>query len=340
MKIIRSPTKDEFIYIKKVSENDPRKKVRQRAKILLKIWKGQNAEKISKKLVCSKTTIYSVVKRWNKNGIGTVVTWRQTHSWRKGVNRRQAIEKLINTSPRSLRLHFTTWSVRKLSVFITMLVDYFISPSTVWKDLKLLGLSYKKIQDSFLWKPPGYDIFKAELRLLKHLLPPNYRLLYVDEKGPVHALRHSGFTWSFERMFREKRQKSLGKIQFLGGYNPKTRDLSMVPMEEDSSWAFCQAMDWIRLHFLKPPFNQLVIVLDNDSIHKSHYTRNFFKDDPSIDLIYLPPYSPELNPIEICFKHYQNEKLNNGTFSSIQQLIDETEDFARYYSNLRCEIFT
>ena len=96
-------------------------------------------------------------------------------------------------------------------------------------------------------------------------------------------------------MFREKRQKSLGKIQFLGGYDPKTRDLLMTPMEEDSSWAFCQSMDWIRLHFLKPPFSQLVIVLDNETTHKSHYTRKFFQDDPSIDLIYLPPYSPELS---------------------------------------------
>ena len=59
---------------------------------------------------------------------------------------------------------------------------------------------------------------------------------------------------------------------------------------------------FITLHLL--PFNgtnsRSVVVLDNASIHHVTEVESLIEETGAI-VIYLPPYSPDLNPIEECF---------------------------------------
>lgn len=265
--------------------------------------------------------------------------WRQTQSWYKAVKRRLAVEKLVLTPPQQLRLRFRNWSLRKLRAFFADLVGEKLSISTLSQDLRLLNIRYRQVKDTFLDKPPDYDLWRAELKLLTHLCPPRTRLIYVDEKGPVHVLRYKGRTWSLQPPARDVRQRSLGKVTFLGGYDPQTRELVMVPMTSPTSEGFCDALEYLRLDFLKDPYNHLIFVMDNASIHRSRFTRQYLAQMPQIDYCYLPPYSPELNPIEICFKHYQQEVLDCSSFTSLQELLDQTEEYVLYYNDLRKEIY-
>ena len=51
-----------------------------------------------------------------------------------------------------------------------------------------------------------------------------------------------------------------------------------------------------------------VFILDNARIH--HYSRVAeLKNELGIELLYLPPYSPFLNPIENCFSKWKNTVL-------------------------------
>lgn len=45
----------------------------------------------------------------------------------------------------------------------------------------------------------------------------------------------------------------------------------------------------------------LIIVLDNASTHKAKVVKEYCANNKII-LVYLPPYSPNLNPIEYCWK--------------------------------------
>jgi len=41
----------------------------------------------------------------------------------------------------------------------------------------------------------------------------------------------------------------------------------------------------------------------------------------NIDIIYLPPYSPELNPIERLWKHMKTNYIHNRVFESLKQMM-------------------
>ncbi|OLS21135.1 MAG: hypothetical protein HeimC3_36940 [Candidatus Heimdallarchaeota archaeon LC_3] len=115
---------------------------------------------------------------------------------------------LIETCPKSLNLKFTSRSIKKLNEFFKDFLDYLISPTTFWWDIRILGLKYYSIKDTFIWKSPDYDVKRAWSKYLERYLPPNFQLLYLNEKGPVHALRYSGHSWSFLSSQRGFRQKS------------------------------------------------------------------------------------------------------------------------------------
>ena len=339
MKTLRKPTNDNITALNKILGSDPRKRIRQRAKILFLSLNKLTCREIAATITCDKNTVSSVKKIWNENGFAGIITYRQTNSWMKQIKRRRAVEKLVTTSPKSLNLAFNTWSLKKLSVFFRDLVNFSVSPSTLYQDLKVLKISYKQIQDAFIFTPVDYEIKRAYLRFLERYCPPSWRLIYLDEKGPIYAMRYSGHTWSFNRQFREVRQSVKQKINFLGGYDPKTKKLEMVPMEGNASTYFCDAFDQIRLEFLTKKYTKLLVIMDNARIHTSRETIQYLNDDPRIEYFFLPAYSPELNPIEICFRNYKSELLDNANFISRDEVINATTTYCQYYQTLRTEIY-
>ena len=70
----------------------------------------------------------------------------------------------------------------------------------------------------------------------------------------------------------------------------------------------------------------LVLVLDNAGWHVARE----LKVPANITLLYLPPYSPELNPIERLWKYLKEHYLSNRVYSDYDALVEAaTEAFRR-----------
>jgi putative transposase len=74
--------------------------------------------------------------------------------------------------------------------------------------------------------------------------------------------------------------------------------------------------------FLKQLMNQtskkFIIVLDNYSIHKTKAVRDFVEQHADrLKLVFLPTYSPWLNPIELFWRQLKRRVLANRFFESI-----------------------
>ena len=70
------------------------------------------------------------------------------------------------------------------------------------------------------------------------------------------------------------------------------------------------------------PFNwnnkHSIVVMDNASIHHVENVYKLIEEQAGAKLIYLPPYSPDLNPVEEAFSQlrsvmYQNDLLFQGS---------------------------
>ena len=57
---------------------------------------------------------------------------------------------------------------------------------------------------------------------------------------------------------------------------------------------------WLKECLFKELPENATIIMDNAAFHKTAQTKQLF-DDPPYNLLYLPPYSPDFNPVETVF---------------------------------------
>jgi len=69
------------------------------------------------------------------------------------------------------------------------------------------------------------------------------------------------------------------------------------------------------------PNKKYVLILDNAGWHKTDCVRKVLDEYGDwIKVEYIPPYSPELNPIETCWKVTKNAVTKSQHFKSINEM--------------------
>lgn len=69
---------------------------------------------------------------------------------------------------------------------------------------------------------------------------------------------------------------------------------------------------------------KLALILDNASYHKSTEVKDFAQEHAKVlTLIYLPPYSPDLNPVERVWKLIRRLRTHNQYFPELEMVRDE-----------------
>lgn len=64
-----------------------------------------------------------------------------------------------------------------------------------------------------------------------------------------------------------------------------------------------------------------MLILDNAGFHKTQCIKKFFEEHSAqISVERIPPYSPELNPIETCWKVTKNNVTKSQYFPEIEQM--------------------
>lgn len=78
--------------------------------------------------------------------------------------------------------------------------------------------------------------------------------------------------------------------------------------------------EWFKKQLIPELPSNSVIVLDNATFHKSDYLKEIAaKND--IELLFLPPYSPELNPIEKLWANLKKFWRNNSLLTLDEMII-------------------
>ena len=80
----------------------------------------------------------------------------------------------------------------------------------------------------------------------------------------------------------------------------------------------------LKLAYPKAP--KIHFILDQSGYHRSQLVKDFSEKE-SIVLHYLPPYSPNLNPIERLWKVMNEEVRNNRVFKSAKGFRDSISKF-------------
>ena len=124
------------------------------------------------------------------------------------------------------------------------------------------------------------------------------RLVFVDEMGSNTSL-HSHYAWSKrgERAYCSVPRNRGKNTTLLASMSVEGMGPSMAIVGAVDTQAFEAYLEQVLVPYLRPG---QVVVMDNLSAHKGERVKELI-EGVGCELLYLPPYSPDLNPIEECF---------------------------------------
>jgi len=82
-------------------------------------------------------------------------------------------------------------------------------------------------------------------------------------------------------------------------------------------------------NLLKELHGPLIIVWDRSVSHRSRTVQSLRDNNPHLHLSYLPPYAPELNPVEYVWSYAKMNPLANVTAMSVAALATGTRRSVR-----------
>lgn len=274
---------------------------------------NKTKREIAADLNISLRTLQRWLKRFNEAGIEGLVD--KPKSGRNRCISAEAatqITQLVDNPQLAQVIH---WTGRKLHAYLKKELRVLFSYQTLMRFLKFQGYTFLLPRR---WpaqqKPEQRKQFLHTISQL--LLDPATELLFVDEFGI------SGDPLPRRRLARKgskPRVKYYGKhirASIIGAVQPASGEFFSLIFDRNNTQTFQCFLDFIAQEtYHRKEQKKIILVLDNATWHKAksltwHHLQPLF----------LPPYSPDLNPIEELWKYIKEQFFADFIATSYQEL--------------------
>lgn len=145
-------------------------------------------------------------------------------------------------------------------------------------------------------------------------------MLSFDEKGKTAVKKYGGQKYVFKGYYHVPYgQKVKGVCDLFAARNLHTGKIHRSFYDWKNSFIVIEFLEKLmKIH----PKEDIYIIWDGWSAHRSSYTKVFLDLHPRIKILPLPTRASWLNPIERDFGRIQKFVLNNSDFSSVKETME------------------
>ena len=194
-------------------------------------------------------------------------------------------------------------SIKQACSEIGKLTGVYLKETQMRQYLKTLGVDYRKVCGI----PARADVFK-ETRLDPRLEEAKFgqRTVYFVDAAHFVLGAFLGYLWSLTRVF-VRTPAGRQRFNVLGALNIMTKQLLMITNDTYiTSVQVCELLRLIAADMSTP----VTLVLDNARYQRCRLVTELAQQ-LGIELLFLPPYSPNLNIIERLWKFTKKNCLNS-----------------------------
>ncbi len=99
--------------------------------------------------------------------------------------------------------------------------------------------------------------------------------------------------------------------------------------------------EFLNLLLEKHPNETIYLVWDNVYTHKDHEIEEIIRAEAGrLVILYLPTYSPWLNPVEMLWRYFRREVTHCELFESVKKLLEASKDFFERYNKMPRKILS
>jgi len=239
------------------------------------------------------------------------------------AEKEKLVETVKHSQPYEHQLPGRGWTLKKLRQWVEQKLDRQLSRSTLRTLLKAAGLSWKKSKKVLAKADPKERAAYVETFQIwfEQVCRGELRLIYVDEVH-LHQDLELGYRWSIkgEDDWVPSYCLSLSnRLNWYGAYDFSNGQCFIWhngSCNGDNTIAF---LDQLRL-WLGDDLSNVLIIWDGASYHSRCTQVQHHADQIGLSFRSLPPYSPDLNPIEGLWKWMREDLSQHHCFKYLYQL--------------------
>jgi len=325
-------TKEEIVSLKDAHRLVANKRIADWIKAILMVDDGYGYGEIERVLLLNESTVRRAIKRFKKRGVNGLLETKYIGGNNKLLT--NAEEKQIKVFL-EINTQQTTIEIRD---HIKTVYQVKYSLSGVTKLLHRLGFTYKKPkiipgkadlkkQDKFIKK---YNRVKENLR-------ENDRIYFGDASHPTHNTK-ADYGWILKGKKNDKWIKSntgRKRLNLNGVINLKHQEAIVLSEETINADAVISLLEKIKK---KQPKGKAYLIWDNARYHHAKKVKEWLNKNKRFKILFLPPYSPNLNIIERLWRFYHKKVTASQYFESFEEFKRKTLDFFKNLKKYKKEL--
>lgn len=281
-----------------------------RIRAVEQVQSGESPETVIRALGFSRACIYNWLASYRAGGWHALRA-RPLKGRPKKIGGRQMkwiYDTVTLKNPMQYKFEFALWTRAMIRTLINERYGIKLSLPSVGRLLAQLGLTCQKpLMRAFQqnpalvekWLREEYPQIRAKAKRI------GAEIYFGDEAG-VRSDFHSGKTWAPKGKTPIIRTTGARfGFNMISAVSPKGHMRFMVVEGRVAAQQFCEFLRRLVIKAEKPIF----LILDGHPVHRSAKVKNLVESiNGKLQIFFLPPYSPELNPDE----HVWNDLKNNG----------------------------
>jgi len=302
-----------------------------RKRAIAAVQNGESPEDVARVFGVSRSALYNWLAKYRNGG------WHQLDAKKRGGRRPKLDAKamqwlyrtITNNDPRQFRFSFALWSSKMIGELIHRELGVRLSKASVCRLLNQLGLSaqrplwraYQRDPDRVdEWLRKEYPAIQAKAKRQKA------EIWFADEAG-VRSDSHSGTTWAPKGQTPEVSTTGARfGINVISAVSPRGNMRFMCVEGRVNAGLFIEFLK--RLIHNAP--KKVFLIVDGHPSHKAKKVQRFVDSvSDQLELHFLPPYSPDLNPDELVWNDLKNNAVRRTPFSDKEDMKKVITSFLR-----------
>jgi putative transposase len=305
-------------------------KQRTRLLVIVNLVHGRSPAVAAAVLQVHRSTIYRIAERYREQGVVGLSDGRCLNGRRKVTDKYLSIlHDVVQASPPDHGWRRPTWT-RELLV-ATLFAKTRVKIHVATMSIVLHRLRARRGRPKPTVRCPWPESRKrrriAEIRRLVKQLPRNEVAVYEDEVD-IHLNPKIGWDWMLRGQQKEVVTPGKNVKRYLAGaMDARTHQLIWVEGDRKTGELFVRLLSKLVHRYCHAKV--IHVILDNYSIHSTSLVAKALNSDEGrkIRLHFLPPYSPDDNPIERTWEDLHANVTRNHRCATIEQLMEHVRQY-------------
>lgn len=321
MKYVSSLTEGQIEKLEDIMRNNPSYKVRIRAHSILLSARGFTINDIAKIYQVDRDSVSSWIASWEQSGFKNLSDkHRSGRPTKLTKEEREIAIDLIKKYPQTMKI-----AVEEL----VQKTGKIVSVSTLKSLAKTSGLTWKRIKKSLRSKRDDkeFEQAKQEIQVLREQQQSGEIDLYYFDQSGFSLEPTVPYAWQPIGEYIEVPTSRSSRLNVLGFLSPDNQFQSFTFKCSIDSDVVVTCFD----AFSETITKKTVVIIDNAPTHTScKFNDNTKKwEEKGLYIKYLPPYSPQLNIIEVLWRFIKYLWLPLSAYRSFKHLVEAVENILK-----------